>query len=133
MRLSLKGNGRRSSLRAQAGWREKERTRTAAERLMGLHIKPLLFLWRCDVTKTRAAAIGHGKAMLWEYISRMLLQNMAVDSFGCEATKHTWLPMRWVSLTLEYLPESKERNRDELWLGIEEAEGGAAKEVQRLR
>src|ERR1700681_2983653 len=48
-------NGGWPSLEAQTGWREKVRTRTDAERIMGLHIKPLLFLWGCVVTETRTA------------------------------------------------------------------------------
>src|SRR5438105_2298013 len=53
--MLLSVNGWWPSPMAQTGWREKVRTRTDAERIMGLHIKPLLFLWRCAVTKTRAA------------------------------------------------------------------------------
>ncbi len=38
---------------AQAGWREKEKTRADAERIAELNIIVLYFLWRCVVTKTR--------------------------------------------------------------------------------
>src|SRR5258708_6196902 len=66
---------------AQTGWQEKERTRTDAERIVGLHIKPLHFLWRCVVTDTsclNGAWRGHAVVMDYKSSSEQgsILMNM---------------------------------------------------------
>jgi len=108
--LPVKGNGWRPSPLAQAGWREKERTRTDAGRIMDVHIKTsALSIAPCrdeDTRRLHWAWRGHAAGMNFT--------NASSERGSSKTCSHECKCGRWryrQNAALENVPESSKESK----------------------